>query len=205
MSHINLLPWREKAKLKRKRDFGVALVASLVVALVVCLVVQRYFIFQQQAQESRNQVLVREMQGLDRQLAEIKTIREQKKSLQERIKLIQNLQVNRNVPTRLFNDIPQVTPAGVYLEKLHFANSVIDINGKSESNSRISRFMRQVEATKWLSVPNISSIVALSGGTIPLSSFALNFEVLDETNTPEKTSDKKKGKKAKKTKDGRTR
>jgi type IV pilus assembly protein PilN len=181
VSHINLLPWREKAKLKRKRDFGIVLSCCLLLVTSVGLGVRHYFVYQQEQQEQRNQILVREMAMLDHQLAEIKSIREKKKSLKERIQLIQTLQESRNVTTRLFNDIPQLTPAGVYLERLNLANSMVSVDGKSESNSRIARFMRQIEASTWLSTPSISSIVALGSEPIPLSKFQLKFRLQHET------------------------
>ncbi|GAD04021.1 PilN domain-containing protein [Agarivorans albus] len=179
MSNINLLPWREEVKSKQKRDFWVALASSAGITVLALLLVQNYYTGLQDKQSARNQFLEKEIAILDHQIGEIRKIKEQKQSLKERIALIQTLQESRNIPTKIFNNLPLIAPTGVYLDSLAFKDSAINLDGKSEANYRVASLMRNIEQRVWLGTPSIRSIVALPGkqADMELSKFQLNFAV----------------------------
>ncbi|WP_432454731.1 MULTISPECIES: PilN domain-containing protein [unclassified Agarivorans] len=179
MSNINLLPWREELKAKQRRDFWLSLGVAAGLTLFASFGVQNYYTSLQNKQLARNQYLETEIAVLDQQIGEIRKIKEQKKSLNERISLIQKLQESRNVPTKIFNILPLISPAGVYLDSLTFQNSLISLDGKSEANYRVASLMRNIEQKTWLGSPKISSIVALSNkqADMELSKFQLEFVV----------------------------
>ncbi|GDY26744.1 MULTISPECIES: PilN domain-containing protein [unclassified Agarivorans] len=179
MSNINLLPWRDEVKTKQKREFWIGLASAAAITLVALLGVQGYYTNLQDKQTARNQFLEKEIAILDHQIGEIRKIKEQKKSLKERIALIQTLQESRNVPTRIFNNLPLIAPTGIYLDSLAFRDSAINLDGKSEANYRVASLMRNIEQKVWLGSPSIRSIVALPGkqADMELSKFQLNFAV----------------------------
>ena len=88
------------------------------------------------AQNQRNQFLQKQILILDRRLVEIKAIKKQKLSLERRIKAIQTLEKKRNLVTRLFNTLVDVTPKGVYIDGVTYSGQKISLNGLSESNKR---------------------------------------------------------------------
>ncbi|WP_411994209.1 PilN domain-containing protein [Agarivorans sp. DSG3-1] len=179
MSNINLLPWRDEVKTKQKREFWIGLASAAAITLVALLGVQGYYTNLQDKQTARNQFLEKEIAILDHQIGEIRKIKEQKKSLKERIALIQTLQESRNVPTRIFNNLPLIAPTGIYLDSLAFRDQAINLDGKSEANYRVASLMRNIEQKVWLGSPSIRSIVALPGkqADMELSKFQLNFAV----------------------------
>ena len=54
MAHINLLPWRERLRDERKREFFTALVGVVIIAAGVLFLVYRYFNGEINVQVSRN-------------------------------------------------------------------------------------------------------------------------------------------------------
>jgi len=138
MSNINLLPWREARAQRQKKQFG-ALLGIFVLATVALGFFANWLVDRQiVAQQQRNQRLVQEMTILDAQLGEIRLLKERRKELIDRMQLIEQLQMRRNVPVRLFNQLPSLVPNGVYLNTLSMQNNIIDVNGKTEAYGRVA-------------------------------------------------------------------
>lgn len=180
MSRINLLPWREEYKKKKKNAFLALLAVSSSVVLGLCYGGKMYIDSMIDAQNARNQFLQTQTIILDRQIAEIKTIKKQKKELVRRINLIQQLERQRNRPTRLFNTLPEVTPPGVYINSIAFKGKRIDIKGLTESNGRVSNMVRNIDSSGWLGDAALPSIVTGPTKPIKLYKFKMNFVVLPE-------------------------
>lgn len=180
MSKINLLPWRDEYKKKKKIAFFMLLGMSCAVVLGICFVGKVYVDSMINAQNERNQFLQTQSIILDRRIAEIKNIKKQKKELVRRINLIQKLEEQRNLATHLFNTMPEVTPPGVYVNSLSFKGDRIDIRGLTESNGRVSNMVRNVESSGWLGETSLPSIVTGPTKPIKLYKFSMNFVVLPE-------------------------
>lgn len=180
MSTINLLPWREEYKKKKKVAFFTLLAVSCLVILSVCYAGKMYVDSMIDAQNARNKFLQTQTVILDRRIAEIRTIKKQKAELVKRIKLIQQLERQRNRPTRLFNTLPEVTPPGVYVNSITFNKKKINIKGLTESNGRVSNMVRNVDNSGWLGDSSLPSIVSGPTKPIKLYKFTMNFSVLPE-------------------------
>jgi type IV pilus assembly protein PilN len=181
MSNINLLPWRDEFKKKKKKSFYILLALSSVLVLGASYGGKFYVDSLIEAQNQRNQFLQTQTIILDRRIAEIINIKKEKAELERRINLIQKLEEKRNYATRLFNTLPEVVPAGIYLKNVSFAGERVDAKGMSESNNRLARMMRNVDGSGWVGNAYISSIVAGPTKPIKLSNFAMRFVVIPET------------------------
>ena len=105
MANINLLPWREEAREKQKRDFiGILALVFLVTSLVVYLFLGFLEVVTDDQRE-RNAYLVSEITLLDTQIAEIRKITERKKDIERRTEIILNLQQSRNLPTHVLDEL----------------------------------------------------------------------------------------------------
>ncbi len=180
MSNINLLPWRDEYKKKKKQGFFVILAISAVIVLGLSFAGKMYVDALIGAQNERNQFLQTQAIILDRRIAEISEIKKEKKELERRIKVIQQLEEKRNEATKLFNTLPEVVPAGVYVNNLSFVNSRIDVKGFTESNGRITNMIRNIDGSGWLGDAFLPSIVAGPTKPIKLFKFSMNFVVLPE-------------------------
>ncbi|MGL6048865.1 MAG: PilN family type IV pilus biogenesis protein TapN [Aeromonas salmonicida] len=177
MSNINLLPWREARALRQKKQFGVML--GIFLAITASLGFAADWLVKQQIghQQQRNQRLLQEMTILDAQLGEIRLLKERRKELIDRMQLIEQLQMRRNLPVRLFNQLPSLVPNGVYLNTLALQSNRIDVNGKTEAYGRVASMMRRIDGSGWLSQSQISTIFATDVAPVSLSQFSMMFLV----------------------------
>jgi len=181
MSNINLLPWREARAQRQKKQFG-ALLGLFVLATVALSFCANWLVERQiAAQQQRNQRLVQEMTILDAQLGEIRLLKERRKELIDRMQLIEHLQMRRNVPVRLFNQLPSLVPNGVYLNTLSLQNNIIDVNGKTEAYGRVASMMRRIDGSGWLGQSKISTIFAAEVAPVSLSQFTMMFLIANDT------------------------
>ncbi|HHQ4572387.1 TPA: PilN family type IV pilus biogenesis protein TapN [Aeromonas veronii] len=175
MSNINLLPWREARAQRQKKQFGALLGIFVLVTAALGFFANWLVDRQIAAQQQRNQRLVQEMTILDAQLGEIRLLKERRKELIDRMQLIEQLQMRRNVPVRLFNQLPSLVPNGVYLNTLAMQNNIIDVNGKTEAYGRVASMMRRIDGSGWLGQSKISTIFAADVAPVSLSQFSMMF------------------------------
>jgi type IV pilus assembly protein PilN len=181
MAKINLLPWREELFKRKQKDFFNAIVLSVLVGIIIFGLLHAYIAGLEAYQEQRNQMLLNEIAELNKKIIAINSIEEKKKKLLAKIDLIQKLQESRPQIVHLFDEIPKVTPDGVFLTKLTQTGSGLIFEGKSQSNARVSAFMRAIEASPWLQTPKLTVIqsdLQASGktNTQQLSNFTLHAE-----------------------------
>ncbi|WP_298939457.1 PilN domain-containing protein [uncultured Psychromonas sp.] len=180
MSNINLLPWRENHKKKKKIAFFILLGCSCLVALGFSFAGKMYVDSLISAQNERNEFLQTRTIILDRRIAEIKNIKKEKAELVRRINLIQELELQRNIITRFFNTLPVVTPPGVYVNSINFNNDKVSVKGLSDSTGQVSNMVRNVDGSGWLGDASLPSIVSGPTKPIKLYNFSMNFIVLPE-------------------------
>jgi type IV pilus assembly protein PilN len=160
MARINLLPWREEQRKQKKKDFLTAMGLLVLLTLVLFGFVHTHIQGLQAYQEARNKILEEEIVRLDQKLGEIKNIEETKNKLLAKIDLIQKLQESRPEVVHLIDEIPRTTPDGVFLTKFTQTVQALVFEGKSQSNARVSAFMRAIDASDWLQAPVLEEIKA---------------------------------------------
>ena len=158
MAKINLLPWREELRQEKKREFLSIMGLSAILTLVLIGVAHLYIEGLKQHQEQRNKMLLDETAQLDKKIIEVKSIGEKKNKLLAKIDVVQRLQESRPEIVHLFDEIPRTTPDGIYLTKFTQLGKQLLFEGKTESNARVSAFMRAVDASPWLKDPKLEVI-----------------------------------------------
>jgi type IV pilus assembly protein PilN len=150
MAKINLLPWREELRKQQQQAFIVSLSFGALVAVVILGVVYMAIEDEKAYQARRNQMLKTQIAEFDRSLGEIKDIEEKKARLLKKIDVIQKLQASRPEIVHLFDELGKVTPDGVYLTKFTQLATTLTLDGKAESNARVSAFMRAIDNSAWV-------------------------------------------------------
>ncbi len=163
MARINLLPWRDELRKERQKNFLIGLGATVAIAVVLIFARDLMLNSAIENQKARNQFVQTEISTLDGKIKEINELKDKKKELLARMEVIQNLQGNRPVIVRVFDELVQVLPDGVYFTSLSMSGTTIKIQGVSESNNRISKLMRQLDESEWFSSPNLAAVKALRG------------------------------------------
>ena len=165
MANINLLPWRERERAERKQQFLVSLGITAGLAAVLVFAADRYFVSMINNQAARNQYLTEQITKLDREIAEIRELQQQKRELTARMEVIQNLQGMRPVIVRLFDELVRTLPDGVYFNNLTSDETSISIQGVAESNSRVSALMRALDESEWFDNSALRQVAAVQGAT----------------------------------------
>ena len=158
MAKINLLPWRETQRKEKQQEFLVMLAGGAAIALLAVILVHFQVSNLIKGQERRNDYLTNEIKILDDRIKEIKKLDATRRALIERMEVIQNLQATRPGIVHLFDEIEATLPQGLHLTKLSQSGSKIQINGRAESNARVSTYMRNIEKSEWIANPKLSVI-----------------------------------------------
>ena len=166
MARINLLPWREQLREERKQRFLVAMAAFIGLGAGLLFLAAQYLNAQIETQMARNEFVRKEIAVLDARIKEISELKTKKEQLLERMKIIQDLQGNRPVIGRVFDQLVRTLPDGVYFSSVKMAGKAITIAGAAESNNRVSNLMRNLDASEWLEAPNLSEVKAVTAGAV---------------------------------------
>ncbi len=158
MAHINLLPWREWERERRKKEFLGNLAGVVVLGAVLIFAAGWVLDNNIEDQNARNNFLQGKINELDTKIAEIAQLEQQRKDLEERMELIQELQGNRPVIVRVFDELVRTLSKGVHYDKLEMTDGNLTVAGTAESNNRISSLMRNLDESQWFESPNLRSI-----------------------------------------------
>lgn len=181
MIRINLLPHRAEKRRARQIQFIAFSGISLVLGALVVGMVHVAISSQISYQERRNQYLKQETAILDKQIAEIKKLREQTEALLARKTVVEELQTTRSDVVHLMDQMLRILPDGVYLKSIKQTGNRININGFAQSNARVSTLMRSIESSPWLEKPSLVEIKATTVTGARMSEFNLNFSLKKQT------------------------
>ena len=153
---INLLPHREERRQRRKAAFfaglGVAAIAGLAIVGVWYLIVQQLTT----AQQDRNAFLTAEIKKLEVQIKDIATLKAEIESLKARQKAVEDLQIDRNVPVHVLNELVKQTPEGIYFRSIKQDGQTLSVLGIAQTQERISEFLRNTAySSEWLVKPEL--------------------------------------------------
>jgi type IV pilus assembly protein PilN len=160
---INLLPHREMRRERRKKDF-VVLSALVAMAGLAAVFAGGFTISQSIAQQQdRNDFIKAENARLDKQIAEIKTLRAEIAALKARQQAVEALQTDRTVPVRLFDELVKLAPEGLYLRQLKQDEAKVTLSGHAQSNERVAELLRNLaDRSPWLDRPELGEIKEVS-------------------------------------------
>lgn len=173
---INLLPWRENLRRELQQQFFATLAVFVVITLVSGGVVHFINTVRINNQDARAQFLTTHIAGVEKKIEEIKALEKEKEKLKARIDAIEQLQSNRPLIVRFFDELVTSLPDGVSILTVEQKKNLITINGVAESNARVSSFMNKLEESDWLSGSKLSVIEAKAGGEQRVSNFTVNFQ-----------------------------
>jgi len=164
---INLLPHREEKRKRRKVAYfvglGLAAAAGLAVVGIWYLVLQQMI----STQQDRNAFLTAEIKKLDKEIADIAALKAEIESLKARQKAVEDLQVDRNIPVHVLNELVKQTPEGIYYTTVKQDGQVLTVSGIAQTNERVSELLRNTGSanSEWLVKPELVEIKA--GGSTP--------------------------------------
>ncbi len=176
MIRINLLPHREVKRAARQRQFNLLL--GSVALFGIAIVVLGYLALdsRQQTQAKRNEYLKVEIAKLDKDIVEIKGLKEQTRSLLARKQAVETLQTNRSNEVHLLDQLVRLLPEGLYLKSIKQTGNIINLQGYAQSSARVSSLMRNLESSPWLESPALIEIHAATVQGLRANEFNLNVQ-----------------------------
>jgi type IV pilus assembly protein PilN len=177
MIRINLLPHREEKRKARQKQFAILAGLTTVIALAVAGLLWTVFNQQIDNQKGRNKYLTDEIATLDKQIDEIKKIREETASLLAKKQVVESLQSNRSEPVYLLDQLLRQLPEGLYLKSIKQTGTKVNVTGYAQSNARVAALMRNVEASPYIENPNLVEIKATTVNTVRANEFNLDFSI----------------------------
>jgi len=183
MARINLLPWRAERRKLRQKEFMTMLGLSAAAGVVLWFLINSYYNNQISGQNERNAYLQDQIAQVDKQITEIDQLDKKKAKLLARKEVIEQLQANRSQMVHLFDSLVRTIPDGVILTSIKQEGDKLTLEGRSQSNARVSTYMRNLEGSGWMSKPDLSIIEAKAGDPALPYTFTLTV-MLANPNAP---------------------
>jgi type IV pilus assembly protein PilN len=197
MTRINLLPWRDLRRKEREREFYSIAAGAAIFMLLVIFYIHFHMVGVIDTQNGRNAFLEGEIKKVEGKIKEIKDLEEEKNKLLARMKVIEALQLQRPQMVHVFDELVQALPDGVYLTSFKQNGTAITIEGIAQSNARVSAFMRNIDASHWLTEPKLNVIQATDDkGGQKGNKFILDIKQVVEGETPDAETGAKTASKA---------
>ena len=177
MIRVNLLPHREEKRRRRQQQFAVLAGIVAVIGLLAAGAVWVFF-DQQVDQQQRNVAYMKsEIDKLDKQIEEIRKIREETASLLAKKQVVEGLQSNRSEPVQLLDQLLRQLPEGVFLKAVKQTGPKVNIIGYAQSNARVSTLMRNIDSSPWLERPQLIEVKAANVEKRRVSEFDMNLSL----------------------------
>ncbi len=158
MPSINLLPWRQALRQRRRKEFLVGIGAAVVLAAVVALLANFAVSSMIDAQKRRNDLLKAEIAELDKAIEQILSLETRRDRMIARMQVIDTLQSSRPEVVKLFDQMVSTLPEGVYLSSVKQSGKKLEFTGVAQSSTRVSAFMRNIDASESLASPELKVI-----------------------------------------------
>jgi len=172
---INLLPHREERRKRARTHF--AILGGMTAALGLVIVAGGWFVYQQRisSQDDRNKFLKSEIAKLDKEIDEIKEVKDKIAALLARKQVIETLQADRVQSVYLLDELVRQMPEGVFLRSVKQKGPGVQLLGYAQSNARVSTLMRNIESSPWLTNPKLIEIRAAVLGKMRISEFNMTL------------------------------
>ncbi|WP_458717829.1 PilN domain-containing protein [Pseudomonas gregormendelii] len=166
MARINLLPWREELREERRKHFLVTLVGVLVGSVGAVLIADQVITAAVDRQLARNDYIGKQIAVVDERIKQISDLKARRQQLIERMRIIQDLQGNRPISGRIFDQLARTLPDGVYFTEVKMVGTTLSITGAAESNNRVSDLMRNLDGSDWFDAPSLTEVKATTAGQL---------------------------------------
>ncbi|MBY8956638.1 MULTISPECIES: PilN domain-containing protein [Pseudomonas] len=166
MARINLLPWREERREERRKRFLLILIGVFVGSVGAVFIADQIFSTAIERQAARNDYIGKQIAVVDERIKQISELKARRQQLVERMRIIQDLQGNRQISGRIFDQLARTLPDGVYFTSVKLLGKTLSISGAAESNNRVSELMRNLDASDWFDAPSLNEVKATTAGQV---------------------------------------
>ena len=177
MIRINLLPHRQIKRAAKQREFGLMGLMAAGAACAVVFLGWQFLSAQNNTQLERNGRLEKANADLDKQIADIKDLKDQINNVLERKHVVENLQTNRSQAVVILDELTRKLPEGVYLKSIKQVGNLITIDGVADTNARVATLVRNLNVSNWMQSPNLVVINAATVNNIKQNDFTVTVSL----------------------------
>lgn len=188
MIRINLLPHRQIKRAARQREFGLMAVFSAISAVVIIFLGLTYINSRTDVQAGRNARLDAAIVQLDKEIADIKDLKDQISAVLERKQVVENLQSNRSQAVVVLDELSRQLPEGMYLKSIKQQGKLITIEGVADTQARVATLVRNLSTSKWMELPNLVEIKSVTVNSLKQNAFTLNVNIKAPKNDAEEVA-----------------
>ena len=156
---INLLPYREEIKQRKRQQFKILMLSSLLIGVGLSAIAYLAINNAISDQENRNAFLEAEITKLDNDLGEIKKLQQEKENFLAKKQKVEELQEKRSQAAYIIDSLNVVIPDNTYITSLDAENPTsYKITGRAISDNKIAMFMRSLPSTGIFTQPELLEI-----------------------------------------------
>jgi len=177
MMRINLLPHRQIKRAERQREFGLMGLMAAGAACAVVFMGWQLLSSQKDSQFERNGRLEKAITSLDKEIADIKDLKDQINNVLERKRVVENLQTNRSQSVVILDELTRQLPEGLYLKSIKQVGNLITLVGVADTNARVATLVRNLSVSNWMESPNLIEIQSATVNNIKINNFTLTVNL----------------------------
>ena len=177
MIRVNLLPHRQIRREARQREFGLMAAFSAITAAVIIFLGYTYINSRIEAQAERNSRLDAAIVQLDKQIADIKDLKDQISIMLERKQVVENLQTNRSQSVVVLDEISRQLPDGMFLKSIKQQGNVISLEGVADTNARVATLVTHLTNSNWMESPSLVEIKSVTSNSLKQNEFTMNVNI----------------------------
>ena len=174
---INLLPHRQIKRAERQREFGLMGLMAAGAACAVVFMGWQLLSSQKDSQVERNGRLEKAITSLDKEIADIKDLKDQINNVLERKRVVENLQTNRSQSVVILDELTRQLPEGLYLKSIKQVGNLITLEGVADTNARVATLVRNLSVSNWMESPNLIEIQSATVNNIKINNFTLTVNL----------------------------
>jgi len=146
MIRINLLPYREKEKKEDIQRQIIIVSGSLLLFLVILISGHLYLGMTISGLEKKIREADARLVVLNKKVGDIELFKKDKKELEQKLAVINTLEVNRFFPVRMLDELNMVVPSrDIWLDRVIETGKDLRIEGVARDNGILARFMTNLE------------------------------------------------------------
>ena len=173
MMRINLLPHRQIKRAAKQREFGLMALMAAGAACAVIFLGWQFLSAQNNTQLERNSRLEKANAALDKEITDIKDLKDQINNVLERKHVVENLQTNRSQAVVILDELTRQLPEGVYLKSIKQTGNLITIDGVADTSARVATLVRNLSVSNWMESPKLVVINTATVNNIKQNDFTV--------------------------------
>lgn len=177
MIRVNLLPHRQARREVRQREFGLMALFAAIASAATVFLGYTFINAKVDAQAERNSRLDAAIVKLDKEIADIKDLKDQISIMLGRKQVVENLQTNRSQVVVILDELSRQLPEGLYYKSIKQVGNVVALEGVADTNARVATLVRNLSASNWMETPNLIEIKSVEVNALKQNTFALNVNV----------------------------